>query len=242
MVYKWLNRIQRIIYPPTCLLCDGAGAEHQDLCRACYGELPRLGSACALCARPLPGAGICGACQARPPPFDSAWAPFLYRAGIAELVAGLKFQGKLTNARLLGELMAQQALAVGLARPDVFIPVPLHPARLRARGFNQALELARPLARRFGAPLCWQACSRQRNTAAQSSLRAAQRRTNLRGAFRAQRDLGKLSCVVVDDVLTSGSTARELATELKRAGAACVHIWVCARATQGYRPGEAALA
>lgn len=236
MVYKWLEIVQRIVYPPTCLLCNGPGSDRRDLCSACFGELPRLGGACSLCARPLAGPGICGNCQRTPPPFDAAWAPFRYQDGVAELITGLKFQHRLSHARVLGELMAREAVAAGRRRPDVFVPVPLHPARLRSRGFNQALEIARPVARSFAAPLWWHACVRQRNTLAQTSLSAAQRRANLRDAFRAQRSLTDLSCVVIDDVLTSGSTARALALALKRAGAKGVEIWVCARAAPDRLP------
>lgn len=114
--------------------------------------------------------------------------------------------------------------------PDCLIPVPLHPSRFRARGFNQALELARPIAAKLRLPLCPGWCRRVRDTAPQRLLDAAERRGNLRGAFAATENVRGRRVALLDDVLTTGATLHEAASALKKAGAAWVEVWVLARA------------
>ncbi len=144
---------------------------------------------------------------------------------------GLKFRKDIRLARLLGGLMAQELLAQFVAPPgmDVIVPVPLHPARLRERGFNQALELARPLARQLCVPLDSRCAERVRATAPQSALPAKQRRRNIKGAFRVTAAVKGCRVAVVDDVMTTGHTVSEFAATLRRAGAVSVTVWVCAR-------------
>lgn len=230
MVNHWLKIAHNWRLPSTCILCDRDGVAGRDLCHGCAAELPYLTAACERCAIPLPQAGVCGQCQQSPPSFDAARALFHYREPLDQLITGLKFSGKLHNARLLGALMAERLVMPAAPRPDVFVPVPLHPARLRQRGFNQALELARPLARALAVPLLPQLCQRLRDTAPQLGQDAGARRRNLKGAFAVQ-PLGTIKSVaVVDDVMTTGSTAELLAQALKRAGAERVELWLCARA------------
>ena len=117
------------------------------------------------------------------------------------------------------------------ARPEVIIPVPLHTGRLRERGFNQALELARPVAARLRIPINIHACARTRGTAAQSDLPAAQRTKNVKGAFELREPLKEVHRVaIIDDVMTTGATVDELARVLIAAGVENVQVWVCARA------------
>ncbi len=177
---------------------------------------------------------LCAHCLQHPPEYDSAWAPLRYERPLDWLVTGLKFHQRLSTARLLGELAAG-LLAPVYARqpqqqPQLLIPVPLHASRLKSRGYNQALELARPLARALKLALDPFACSRTRATAAQSDLDAQHRAANVRGAFACQRDLAGLRVAVVDDVVTTGHTVNELTRVLKRAGAARVEVWSVARA------------
>lgn len=218
--------------PVQCVLCGAPGEGRMDLCGACRAELPRLGRACRLCALPLTGADVCGRCQRHPPPFVGAAAVYLYQPPLDALIKQLKFGGRLALARLLGELLAEAWTA---ARPaslpvDLVVPVPLHPSRLRERGFNQALELARPLARRWDVPLDWRSAARLRATVPQSDLPARLRRRNIRGAFRVDAAVAGRHVAVVDDVMTSGQTLREFAASLRRAGAVSVSVWVGARA------------
>lgn len=229
-VYNWLNNIQHLLYPPTCLLCGAPGEGDRDLCPACHAGLPHNPLSCRLCALPLAAheEGVCGACLRHPPPVDGSTVPFLYAPPLDHLLLGLKFNQRLVNGRLLGGLMAEAILASGTELPDAILPVPLHPARLRERGYNQALELARPLARRLQLPLMPRLALRSKATAAQSRLEQGERRRNIRGAFTLPgRVPGHIA--ILDDVVTTGSTVGELARALRRAGAQRVVVWACAR-------------
>lgn len=229
-VYKWSNVVLDACYPPTCQVCGGAGARGIDLCLPCREELPWLGPCCNRCALPLPVAGVCGQCQCHPPPFDAVLAPLRYQPPVDWLLQGLKFHGRLSAARLLGHLLGEALAARGTGLPDLIVPVPLHPARLAERGYNQALELARPLARQLGLPLAAGLCRRTRATDTQSLLPAAARRRNVRGAFTLTGPLPGSHVAIVDDVVTTGATVAELATTLRRAGATRVEVWAVARA------------
>jgi ComF family protein len=208
----------------ACVLC---GAPGSPLCAGCAADLPALGTACERCAQPLPVPGTCGHCLRSPPPFDRTRALFRYGSPLSELVLRLKFQGALHLAPLLGRLLAAQ-LATVVPRPDVIIPVPLHPARLTTRGYNQALELGRPLARALDVPLASGLCRRVRDTAPQSTLDPDRRRRNVRGAFMVEGEVPP-HVVILDDVITTGATLSELARVLRRAGAQRVEAWALAR-------------
>lgn len=237
---QWIKYVQSwvgaTLLPPVCLLCGAAGVTsargHRDLCPACQQALPWAGAQCVRCALPLSATAseaLCGRCQAQPPAFERCLSPFVYRAPLDHLLLGLKFHGRLAPARLLGELMAQWLMARLDAPPDHIIPVPLHASRLRERGFNQAVELARPIAKRFALPLSLAGVRRVRATPPQSALSRKQRLKNLKGAFEVlQPPAGRV--VIIDDVMTTGSTAHALADCLLRAGAEQVEVWVCARA------------
>ncbi len=232
MVNRWVKSIQFALFPPRCLCCGGPGDLPLDLCDACADALPRAPAACPVCALPLPAAALglsCGRCR-RPPPFAATRAAYLYAPPLDRLVLGLKFGGRLVHARLLGELLAAHLLREGVPLPELLLPVPLHPRRLRSRGFNQALELARPVAHRLGVPLHAHGCRRLRDTAAQSGLEAAARRRNVRGAFAVTVPVGGRRVALVDDVVTTGATVRELARVLVAAGAERVEVWCVARA------------
>ena len=230
MIDKW-SRIVRFLLPGSvCVLCGDAGADGLDLCRPCRDDLPHTANACQRCAIPLPGTqALCGRCQSSPPAFERCLAPFAYAAPVDHLLQALKFNARLAPARSMGLLMAQWLAQRADPPPRRIIPVPLHPARLRQRGFNQSLELARPIARRLGLPLDIHACQRRRDTPPQADLSARQRRGNLKGAFVVTERLAG-SVAIVDDVMTTGSTAQEMAVTLLAAGATRVEVWVCARA------------
>lgn len=226
----WLKNIQKLIYPPRCLLCDAEGSAGRDVCAACLAELPYNPVACRLCALPLSAhdEGLCGECLKRPPPLDGAIIPFRYAPPLDHLLLGLKFSQQLTNARLLGGLMADTIVASGDRLPDCILPIPLHHSRLRERGYNQALELARPIAKRLGVPLDQGLAVREKETAAQSKLDKKERNRNIKGAFTVT---GKLPehIAIVDDVVTTGSTVYEFARVLRKAGVKTVVVWACAR-------------
>ncbi|MEN8169867.1 MAG: ComF family protein [Pseudomonadota bacterium] len=229
-VDNWLEIIQKAVYPARCLLCDAPGEVGRDLCPACLAELPHNPVACSLCALPLEEheEGICGACLKRQPPLDGSIIPFTYAAPLDHLLLGLKFNQQLLNARLLGGLMADIIASSSDDLPDCILPVPLHHARLRERGYNQALELARPIAKKLGVPLAGGLAVRVKHTAAQSGLEKKSRRSNLKGAFAVSGELPH-HIAIIDDVVTTGSTVNELARVLRRGGAKRVVVWGCAR-------------
>lgn len=233
MVDDWLEIAQAWVLPWTCLCCGAAGDPPRDLCRACRDALPWIASACPRCALPLPpGAprgARCGRCLRRPrSPVAGAVAPFRYAHPVDRLLIALKFGARLEVARLLGGLLAGTVAARGVRLPELVVPVPLHPARLAARGFNQATELARPLAGGLGLPLATDLCVRLRDTPAQRTLDARARRRNLRDAF-AVRGCAPRRVALVDDVVTTGSTCAALARALLAAGAREVQVWSVAR-------------
>lgn len=221
------------LFPAHCRLCRAPVSDGPDLCPGCLHDLPWLETACAHCALPLAGAGeplMCGACQRRAPAFDDATALLHYRPPADYLIQRFKFAGELALAPLLGGLLATKIAACRSGLPGLLIPVPLHPSRLRERGFNQATELARVIGRRLGIGVDYRLCQRSRKTEPQSTLPVTQRRANLRNAFSISGRLTTAHIAVVDDVMTSGHTAGELARVLKRAGARRVEVWVIARA------------
>ncbi len=225
-------RVQRVLYPPTCVLCLGPGIRGLDLCGVCAGALPRIRHACAGCALPLsrPGVALCGTCQRGASAQDRALAVFHYAPPVDHLIQGLKFRARLVYGRLLGELLAEAVLEAALEPPDRLVPVPLHPQRLRERGYNQSLVLARYAGRRLGVPVCAREVRRVRHTPPQTGLPARQRRVNLRGAFALTGALEGQCIAIVDDVMTTGATVSELARALRRAGVRQVQVWCCARA------------
>jgi ComF family protein len=216
------------LFGGSCFLCRGSARGL--LCPACDADLPRLrGPLCPRCALASASGALCGRCLARAPHYDATVAALGYRFPADVLVHALKFQGQLALAPKLGGLLAQ-AIAVAVPqRIDVIIPVPLSAARLAARGYNQAMEIARPLARATGARLEPGLCERLRDTPAQVELPFAERVANVRGAFDCPRLVAGLSIAVVDDVMTTGSTLDEVARTLKAAGAVSVVNWVAAR-------------
>jgi ComF family protein len=174
------------------------------------------------------GEPICGQCLRRPPPQAQARAAFVYGYPLDRLLPRAKFHGDLASTRLLAALMASEL--AGAERPQALVPLPLHTGRLRQRGYDQALELARPLARRIDLPLRDDLLRRVRATAAQSRLDAAARRRNLRGAFCVREDCELPAHIaLVDDVMTTGATVHAAASALLRAGVGRVDVWVCAR-------------
>lgn len=237
-LWHWLRiDAARLLWPGRCLVCDEPGLLGLDLCAACAADLPWNRIACPRCALPLPEAAACGECLQREaalarrgqvPALDEVHAGFVYAAPLDRLLPRFKFHRDLAAGALLSQLMAEAA--AGLPRPDAIVPVPLHRARLRRRGYDQALELARPLARALDLPLRDDLLRRVRVTAPQSELSAAARRRNLRGAFALAPDARVPQHIaLVDDVMTTGATLHAAATALKRAGVRRVVAWVCAR-------------
>jgi len=220
--------VQNII-PQACPLC-GSASEINGLCAPCHFHLPHHSAAsCPVCALPTSHGDICGHCLKTAPAFNDTLAAFTYDFPVDSLVHALKYGGNLAIAGLLAAPLA--ALAKNRPKPDLLIPMPLHQNRIRERGFNQSLEIARILSRRFDIPVLASACQRTRDTVPQASLSLKLRTGNIRGAFICNsEDFRGKKIAIVDDVMTSGATINELSKELRKQGAAEISAWVVARA------------
>lgn len=198
---------------------------------------------CDGCGAPFefdPGPGVrCPGCTARPLAFDRARAACLYDEASRDLILKLKHADRTDLAGTLACWLGRAARPL-LAEADLIVPVPLHPARLLARRYNQAAEMARPLGRMAGVPVLPDALARVRRTETQGGKSAGGRRRNVAGAFavppgRRARIEGR-RVLLVDDVLTTGATAHACARALKAAGAAAVDLAVVARVRGGADP------
>lgn len=181
----------------------------------------------------MPSPGFCNACLLQQPPFRAVHALFAYQEPVISLILDLKFRQRLAYARIFGELLAERVKSQWYASkvlPDLLIPVPLHEKRLQERGFNQALELARPLAATLPLSLDWKSVRRLENTLPQRSLTASKREKNMKNAFAVENDFTGKSIAILDDVMTTGATVTELSRALLARGADSIDIWCCARA------------
>ncbi len=208
-----------------CVLC-GSMNHHGLWCEACDIALPLIPPLhCPICALPTLQGEICGHCLEQPPRYTRTVAVFAYRHPVDRLIGQLKYHEQLSLANLFAEKIAQK---IDPARiPDFIIPMPLHPAKLRSRGFNQAQLIAAPLARTLDRPLLPLACRRLRDTPSQTSLPWRERIKNVRDAFGCGTDFSGKHVALVDDVLTTGASMNELAKALH--GGCEISVWVVAR-------------
>lgn len=231
---NYFVRLKNWLLPGACVLCS-ENTGNLDLCASCTKELPWLGTHCICCAEPLPLVTEldqkCGGCLHYPPAFTKTVALFSYQDPLKKLITGIKFQKKLIYAKLLGELFAERLVEVYRAQPlpEYIIPVPLHPTRLQERGFNQAVELVRPIARKLKLQLDLRRCKRLKSTQPQMELPAAERALNVSNAFEVKAPFPAKYVVVFDDVMTTGSTVNELSKALRKAGVERIDVWCCAR-------------
>jgi len=184
---------------------------------------------------PPQGGAICGQCLRKPPPYHRALATFNYRDPVSHIVHGLKFGQRLYYGRFLGDALAETVAQAGnLIVPDLLIPVPLHRKRMNERGYNQAYEIARPVAQLLGCPITTGVVIRVGETKEQSQLNALQRRRNLKNVFTVMGagtgTVKGLHVVIIDDVMTTGATVSELARVLISAGVRRIDVWLAARA------------
>lgn len=226
-----LSTIQSFFFPSSCLLCGIPNASA--LCRACNDELPWLTQACLQCGLPLPTAKnqLCGQCQHSRPAFNRTIALFHYNDMVKPLINSFKFQAQLSHGRLLSDLLRQKLSQYYHTNrlPETIIAMPLHYKRLRQRGFNQALELAKPIAKHWKIPLNYHCCQRIRATQQQSELSVQQRKHNVKQAFTVKSHLAGKHIAIIDDVITTGATMQACCLALKRAGVAQIDVWCIAR-------------
>lgn len=248
---KFINPLIDRLFPPICLFCGLFAGRSISLCAPCEQDLPILTHHCLQCAQVLSSLVIthCGHCLAHHQPYDRTYALYNYEPPIVRLITALKFENQLSHAALLAEQFIQHIehdWYTSQALPDVILPVPLHLERLRERGFNQAVEIARPIAKHFKLTLDLYGVKRCKNTQAQSGLSTKDRKLNLANAFTTHADYHGKTIAILDDVVTTGQTVAALANTLKQAGASTIHVW-CAARTQasiaqitktGYHPSQ----
>lgn len=218
----WFNGL----LPPSCLLC-GADSTAGLLCPACSADLPALPTAqCPQCAEQTTHCERCGACLKTPPHFDGTLAVFRYDFPVDRIIHALKYGHQLAVAHWLARQLGERLPVQG----RLIIPLPLHAERLRERGFNQSMEIARSLGQHLGLPVDHSSLWRNRATPPQADLPMKERQKNVRGAFECNADLSGKEILLIDDVMTTGATANEAARVLKLHGACSVTVAVAARA------------
>ena len=220
-------KIRQFLPAQPCVLCGSMSHDGQ-WCAACDAALPYLDAPrCPVCALPTPRGEVCGHCLGEPQLFSRTTAVFGYSFPLDKLVQAMKYREQLALANAFAEKLALRIGETDL--PDCIIPMPLHPAKLRERGFNQSLLLAATLARKLDIDLLSNTCQRVRDTPPQSALPWKERRKNVHNAFRCESDLTGKRVALVDDVMTTGASLNALAEAVQESNAGEVSAWVVAR-------------
>ncbi len=221
----------------SCVLCGGSVSRSISLCESCEGDFPILASACKQCGLPLFKVSehdtVCGECLKTSSMIDYTLCLFHYQAPLDFLITTLKYKQQLSHAEILGQLLLTRLKQEKKGElPECIIPVPLHKSRLVKRGFNQSIEIARPVAKALKLTIDTKLVERNRKTSAQTDLNASQRRKNVKNCFeiKLQKAINYDHVVIVDDVVTTGSTINELAKLLKQSGVKKVGVWAISRA------------
>lgn len=226
----FFNKVNyRLFIKQPCALCQLQPAEVNGLCEDCHADLPWLLLGCPICGLPRPSPDQpCSLCQHKAFKFDRTEAPLEYRFPINSLLPGIKYQGRIQALGWLAELLSHHLLDRCDIWPDLLLPVPMHPIDEALRGFNQADLLAELLSKKLQLRYDSRQLRKTQRRAKQMTLSASARRKNLQGAFSIR---GKLPqrVALIDDVMTTGATADEIAGLLKNQGASHVQVWVVAR-------------
>lgn len=218
---------KQLLPAQPCVLC-GSMSRDGLWCAACNAALPYLSAPhCPICSLPTAQGEVCGHCLKKPPVFTRTIAAFGYQFPIDELIQAMKYRQMLSLSQIFAEKLARRIDMNNL--PDALIPMPLHPAKLQRRGFNQAQLIAAQLAKTLHLPVLAEACHRLRDTPSQTGLPWHERGKNVRGAFSCDQDLSSRHIALVDDVLTTGASMNELAEAAIKRGAGEISVWVVAR-------------
>jgi ComF family protein len=214
-----------------CVLC-GSMSHYGLWCEECDKAMPYLNAPhCPICSLPTAQGETCGHCLKKPPVFIRTVAVFGYQFPLNELIQAMKYHQMIALSHIFAEKLARRIDTNDL--PYCIVPMPLHPAKLKRRGFNQAQLIASQLARHLRIPVLSQACQRLRDTPSQTSLPWNERSKNVRGAFSCDPDLSGKHIALLDDVMTTGASMNELAAAVKKQGAREISAWVVARTSGG---------
>ncbi len=216
-----------------CCLC-GVTLYREDsgLCRPCTEDLPKNNKACPRCAIPMSANMLCPGCLQQPNHnITNIFTLYKYQYPINRLIQEMKYMSRTDIACSMGKQLGFAVQERGLHLPQCVIPVPLHSSRVAGRGYNQSVEIARPLANILNIPIDLKICKRIFKTFPQTGLSASHRKRNIHGAFRITHASPYDHIVIIDDVVTTGATVNEMASVLVRSGAKRIDVWACARAS-----------
>ncbi len=220
-----LAKISNRLLPASCLLCNEA--DHGlAICRSCLADLPWQAENCCQQCGLTSNSPICGRCLNQPPAFAQTHAVFQYAYPMDALIPHYKYHHALHLSQTLGELLAQKFINQTI---DRLIPMPMHPYRIRERGFNQSLELAKVVSKITKIQVDAFGCQRLKHTPPQASLAHKDRIKNVKGVFACNTDFTGQRIALIDDVMTTGASLNELAKVIKKAGAIEVSCYVLAR-------------
>jgi len=209
-----------------CAICQVHS--QKSLCVGCQSLIRAPQKPCQICAKPLNQAdGICGECRSDPPSFSKTICAAIYEPPVSLWVQQLKFGDRLDRARIMADALIKPLSSIDITVP--IIPVPLHPKRLVSRGYNQAYEIARIIAKQQKRNLLSDVLIRTKNTSMQAELHEKQRSANVRAAFAVNKEIEAETVIVLDDVMTTGQTLRSISNCLVKAGVKQVIVAVFAR-------------
>ena len=242
LLNKWLKNnhllnmqiLKHALFKQNCILCsqtiDNTSPSTHAVCRPCLNDLPwHPKTSCPQCGLSSNGM-VCGSCLNATPDFNATSAVFLYAYPIDAMILRYKYGNNLNLGDAFGKFLAEKINADDyLKNIDLVVPMPMHPQRLKERGFNQALEIAKVLTKNYREKLDYKSVQRQTLTPPQASLTLKQRVKNIKGAFKVNTSFTGKRIAIVDDVMTTGASLNELAKTLKKAGATRVECWVIAR-------------
>lgn len=231
-LYK--HRLKRFIdwlLPSYCLTCHiQINAECTVFCESCKLKLPYLDNACSQCSQPFSGfSDTCGRCMATPPSFDECFCAFEYLPPISDEICRLKYANQPQLAKRLAALLADELVQREISLPEALAYVPMHSSSLRRRGFNQSYEIAKHLSKRLNLPLVTASLSKTRATKRQATVTFSERKKNLKNSFSITKPIGFKHIAIIDDVVTTGATAEEIAKIIKKNGVDYLQVWGIAR-------------
>lgn len=221
------------LWPTRCLIClqtVAATNPIEHLCMDCLDLLPWNTPACIRCAHPLPMAlAYCAHCLGKPMQQQRSYILFNYTSPISDWIHAAKFEASFIHCRLLSQLLSHTLAHRSTSWPQCIVPIPLHPRRLRQRGYNQVIEIARTVCDRFEIPMDKQSLQRHRYNQPQSKLALKERKDNVRDSFQLQKALGVSHIALLDDVSTSGNTLEAASRALLMHGPLELEFWCIAK-------------
>ncbi len=225
--YNHVSQALSWLLPQHCLQCKLAIKPNLGpVCTHCYVELPFQSNNCRQCGQRYSSSHeYCGRCLNSPPSFDRCFCPFEYKSGIKELICNIKYREKPSLAKAAAQLLAKEIVEQGIELPQAVTPVPMHVKHLRSRGYNHSNLIARHLSRILDITYIENIATKTKATSTQAGLSLKKRKTNLKNSFKVIRNIDFKHIAIIDDVMTTGATAEEIAKILKKNGVDYIQVW-----------------